>query len=57
MSDRVSKELSPSAKSLKDSRECFIEVHIDNCILFVIIWYNLGSQIFWYETKVWISKM
>ncbi len=28
MSDRVSKELSANAKSLRKSRECFIEVYI-----------------------------
>jgi len=37
MSDRVSKELSASAKSLSDSSECFIEVYIDNQSLFVIV--------------------
>ncbi len=30
MSDRVSKELSASTKSLSESRECFIEVYINN---------------------------
>ncbi len=30
MSDRVSKELSASAKSLSESRECIIEVYINN---------------------------
>jgi hypothetical protein len=30
MSDRVSKELSASAKSLSKSRECFVEVYINN---------------------------
>jgi hypothetical protein len=38
MSDRVSKELSARAKSLSDSRECFIEVYIDNQSLFVIVY-------------------
>jgi hypothetical protein len=36
MSDWVSKELSTSAKSLSDSRECFIEVCINNRSLFII---------------------
>ncbi len=30
MSDRVFKELSGSAKSMSESRECIIEVYIDN---------------------------
>jgi hypothetical protein len=30
MSDRVSKELSVSSKSLSESRECIIEVYMDN---------------------------
>ncbi len=30
MSDGVSKELSMSSKSLSESRECVIEVYIDN---------------------------
>jgi hypothetical protein len=30
MSDRVSKELSASARGLRKSRECFIEVYIYN---------------------------
>jgi hypothetical protein len=30
MSDRVSKELSTSAKGLSESRQCFIELYIDN---------------------------
>ncbi len=30
MSDRVSKELNASAKCLSKSRECFIEVYINN---------------------------
>ncbi len=38
MSDRVSKELSASAKSKSDSRECFIEVYIDNQNLFIIVY-------------------
>jgi hypothetical protein len=37
MSDRVSKELSASAKCLSD-RECFIEVYIDNRSLFDILY-------------------
>ncbi len=36
-SDRVSKELSASAKSLSESREWFIEVYIDNQWIIVII--------------------
>jgi hypothetical protein len=42
MSDRVSKELSASAKSKDDGRECFIEVYIDNRSLFVIVKSNPG---------------
>ncbi len=38
MSDWVSKELSASAKSLSDSRECFIEVCINNRSLFIIVY-------------------
>jgi len=38
MSDRVSKELSASAKSLSRSRECFIEVYNDNRCLIIIIY-------------------
>jgi hypothetical protein len=38
MSDRVSKELSASAISLSKSRECFIEVYIDNRCIIVIIY-------------------
>jgi hypothetical protein len=38
MSVRVSKELSVSAKSLSNSRECFIEVYIDNCCLIIIVY-------------------
>ncbi len=37
MSERVSKELSASAKSLSESRECFIEEYIDNRLLIVIV--------------------
>jgi len=37
MSDGVSKELGASAKSLSESRECFIEVYIDNQCLIIII--------------------
>jgi hypothetical protein len=37
MSDRVSEELSMSAKSLRQSRECFIEVYIDNQLIIIII--------------------
>ncbi len=37
MSDRVSKDLRASAKSLSDSRECFLEVFINNQSLFVIV--------------------
>jgi hypothetical protein len=37
MSDRVSKELSASAKSLSKSKECFIEVYINNQCLIVIV--------------------
>jgi hypothetical protein len=40
MSDRVSKELSANAKSKGDSRECFIEVYIDNWSLFVIVFFK-----------------
>jgi hypothetical protein len=40
MSDRVSKELIASAKSKGDSRECFIEVYIDNRSLFIIVYKN-----------------
>jgi len=36
----VSKELSASAKSKGDSRECFIEVYIDNRGLFVIVYFK-----------------
>jgi hypothetical protein len=39
MSDRVSKELSASAKSLSESRECFIEVYIDKQCLIIIVYY------------------
>ncbi len=35
----MSKELSASAKSLSKSRECFIEVYIDNRCLIIIIYY------------------
>ncbi len=38
-SDRVSKELSTSTTSLNDTRECFIEVYINNQSLFIIIWF------------------
>ncbi len=38
MSDRVSKALSASTKSLSESRECFIKVYIDNRCLIVIIY-------------------
>ncbi len=38
MSYRVSKELSASAKSLSSSRECFIEVYIDNQWIIVIVY-------------------
>ncbi len=48
MSDRVSKELSASAKSLSKSRECFIEVYIDNRCLIVII-YKVGSCGLYYK--------
>ena len=37
MSDKVSEELSASAKSLSKSRECFIEIYIDNGCLIVIV--------------------
>jgi hypothetical protein len=37
MSERVSKELSASAKSLSESRECFIEEYIDNRWLIIIV--------------------
>ncbi len=40
MSDRVSKELSASTKSLSESRECFIEVYIDNRWLIVIVYFG-----------------
>ncbi len=36
--DRVSKELSASAKSKGDSRECFIEVYTDNQSIFIIVY-------------------
>jgi hypothetical protein len=38
MSVRVSKELSASAKSLSMSRECFIEVYINNQCLIIIVY-------------------
>ncbi len=40
MSDRVSKELSANAKSLSRSRECFIEVYIDNRCLIIIEYFD-----------------
>ncbi len=44
MSDRVSKELSISAKSLSESRECFIEVYIDNQCLIIIVQHNIEKN-------------
>jgi hypothetical protein len=38
MSYRVSKEWSASAKSLRKSRECFIEVYIDNWWIIIIVY-------------------
>jgi len=38
MSDMVSKELSPSSKGLSESRECLMEVYIDNQCLVIIIY-------------------
>ncbi len=38
MSDRVSKESSTNAKSLRKSRECFIEVYINNRWIIIIIY-------------------
>ena len=40
-SDRVFKELSVSSKSLSESRECVIEVYIDNRWLIIIVYYSL----------------
>jgi hypothetical protein len=39
MSDSVSKELSASTKILSKSRECFLEVYINNQCLIVIVYY------------------
>ncbi len=42
----MSKELSASAKSLRKSRECFIEVYIDNRWIIFIIYYSLSNITF-----------
>ncbi len=39
-SDRVSKEWSISALKVIKSRECFIEVYIDNQCLIVVVYFN-----------------
>jgi hypothetical protein len=37
MSDKESKELGAIAKCLSESRECFIEVYIDNGLIIIIV--------------------
>jgi len=47
MSDKVSKALSASAKSLSESRECIIEVYIDNrCIIVVVYSISFRTRLF-----------
>ncbi len=50
-SDRVSKELSASAKSLSKSRECFIDIYIDNQCLFVIVY---RAKCYFAECRIFI---
>ncbi len=45
----MSKELSASAESLSDSRECFIKVYIDNQNLFVIVYNYTNSKLFFLD--------
>ncbi len=43
----MSKELSASAKTLSESRECFIEVYIDNRCLIVIVFNCFSLSLPW----------
>ncbi len=61
MSDRVSKELGASAKSLSESRECFIEVYIDNWWLIIIVYnervqFQLFEQFGYYDCVIDLAK-
>jgi hypothetical protein len=51
MSDRVSKELSASAESWSKSRECFIEVYIDNQCLIIIVYTECCRASIWTPVK------
>jgi len=51
MSDRVSKELSASAESCSKSRECFIEVYIDNQCLIIIVYAECCRASIWTPVK------
>jgi hypothetical protein len=61
MSERVSKELSASAKSLSESRVCFIEEYIDNrWIIVIVVWENklfafIFGKLFW-DSLLFASK-
>ncbi len=46
MSDRVSKELSTSTESLSKSRECFVEVYINNWCLIIIVYLQSGKGLY-----------
>ncbi len=51
MSDRVSKELSASAKILSESREVFIEVYIDNLIVIIYPYKIVGCEVLIIDAK------
>ncbi len=44
MPDRVSKVSSASAESLGESRECFIEVYINNQWLIIIVYHKYSAK-------------
>ncbi len=55
MSDRVSRNVLEGKRSRIESRECFVEVYIDNQSIFIIVYSHktLACAIFNFEQKSW----